>query len=57
MKMTYDIFHFFTRRKAGIGKRDSAVSASNDFSRAQSRSAVTASNDQVCFISLYHIYY
>lgn len=34
-------------RKAGIRKRDSAVSASNDFSRAQSTSGVTASNDQM----------
>ena len=38
-------------------KRDSDVSASNDFSKAQSTSAVTASSDKVCFISLYHIYY
>ena len=48
-------FPFFTGRKAGIRKRDSAVSASIDFSSAQATSVLTSSNDKVCFTSLYHI--
>ena len=44
-------FPFFTGRKTGIRKRDSAVSANNDFSSAQSTSTVTSNNDKVCFTS------
>ncbi|XP_044167061.1 uncharacterized protein LOC122951088 isoform X1 [Acropora millepora] len=44
-------FPFFTGRKAGVRKRDCAVSASKDVSSAQSTSTVTSNNDKVCFIS------
>ena len=44
-------FPFFTGQKAGVRRRDSAVSASNDVSSAQSTSTVTSNNDKVCFIS------
>ncbi|XP_067054744.1 uncharacterized protein [Acropora muricata] len=40
-------FPFFTGQKAGVRKRDSAVSASNDVSSAQSTSTVTSNNDKM----------
>ncbi|XP_044167062.1 uncharacterized protein LOC122951088 isoform X2 [Acropora millepora] len=40
-------FPFFTGRKAGVRKRDCAVSASKDVSSAQSTSTVTSNNDKM----------